>query len=428
MTMRRAIALLSMLTLLLSAGCGKQEGFRPIDPDATVFWDRQTAETAALLETIAAEFNAAHPGPPIRIEYTGGYSEIDRKVSASIRARSLPALSVGYPGMTLQYIRAGAALPLDPLIEDPDTGFSPEEWADFLPAALDTNRYPSHGGAMYSFPFAKSVLVLYYNRDLLRAAGFDAPPATWNDFLEQCRAVKARLGLPAYAMNVDCSTVNGFILSMGGRLLADGATCYDSPEALRVFEIYETVAREELGFRIARGFDDQAAVSQGEAAFSFRSSAGRVQMAEAMAARVDAWGIARIPQADPQRPATVLYGPNFILFDTTPEQRDSAWRFVKHFTSPEVQVRWALGSGYVPVRKSAIDDPRARAFREQSPQNRAAFECLDFAHAEPNVAGWQQVRDIVERHLADLMGRRLDARTAAQRIKQEADATLAAAR
>jgi ABC-type glycerol-3-phosphate transport system substrate-binding protein len=243
----------------------------------------------------------------------------------------------------------------------------------------------------------------------------------------QCRDIRARLGLHAYAVNPDCSTVNGFILSMGGRILADGATCYDAPEALRVFELYETLAREGLAYRIAGGFDDQAAVSQGEAAFSFRSSAGRVQMAEAMAARADSWGIAPIPQADPERPATVLYGPNFILFDTTPEQRDSAWRFVRYFTSPEVQVRWALGSGYVPVRISALEHPRIRAFRAQAPQNRTAFDCIAWARAEPNVAGWQRVRDIVERALGDIMARRLDAHTAAHRIKQEADAVLAAA-
>ncbi|MFP4500335.1 MAG: extracellular solute-binding protein [Candidatus Hydrogenedentota bacterium] len=413
------------ILVLALTGCGGREGFRPVDPEAAVFWDRQTSETAALLERIAAAFNAQHDGPPIRIEHTGGYSEIDRKVLASLRAGVLPALSVGYPGMTLQYIASGAVPPLDPLIGDPAVGLDEETLADYVPAALETNRYPQHGNRFFSFPFAKSVLVMYYHAGLLRAADIDAPPASWTEFLAQCRQIKARTGKYAYAIDVDCSTVNGFIYSMGGTVYREGATHYDSPEAVRVFKLYETIANEELGYQIAGGFDDQVSVSQGEAAFSFRSSAGRVQMAQVMAERMDDWGIARIPQADPENPATVLYGPNFILFDTTRAQRRTAWAFVKHFTSVDVQVRWAIGSGYVPVRTSALADPRLKAFLAGAAQNRIAFENLAFARAEPNVAGWPRVRDLVEQTVAAILAGRIEAAPAAAELKANADAALA---
>lgn len=413
------------------AGCGGAPSpgdgaaFRPVNAGAAVFWDRQTADTAGLLASIVAEFNATSPGVPVRLEYAGGYSEIYRKVIASLRAGVAPALAVGYPNMTLHYAREGAVAALDPFLTSPETGFSDEEWADFLPAALETNRYDALGGQMYSFPFAKSVLVLYYSRELLDAAGLDAPPATWDEFLAQCRQITARTGKPAYAIDLDCSTISGFIYSRGGEVYAEGQTRYESAEAVAVFDLFATIIREGLGYVISGGFDDQVAVSQGQAAFSFRSSAGRQQMAEVMVSNPGAWGIAPIPQADPAKPATVLYGPDFVVFAGPPAHQASAWGFIKHFTSVDAQVRWALGSGYVPVRKSAMNDPRIAAFMDAAPQNRTAFDSLPYARAEPNIAGWQHVRDLVEQAASDVVSGRATARDACAELKKNADAALA---
>ena len=382
----------------LGLGCSRQEeGFRPINPDAAVFWSRQITGSAELLRAMAGEFNAAWDGLPIKVEHTGNYSDIFRKVSASIRARSLPAMAVAYESMTAEYIAAGAVTRLDPYVNDPDIGFTQEDLDDFFPAVLDMNRFEEHGGAMYSFPFAKSVLMLYYNRRVLRAAGFEAPPATWDEFLDQCRKVTAQTGNPAYALNVDCSTVDGMIFSMGGEVIRGRETLYDAPEALRVFGLIETLAKEKLAYQITPGtYDDQVAFANDKVAFALRTSSGREDMRELMG-DPDAWGMAAIPQADPAQPATVLYGPNICVFDTTPEQARAAWAFVKHFTSPESVVRWSLGTGYLPIRKSAANHPDMQASWAEWKDNRAAFDCLSYAKPEPNVKGWQQVRDEVAR-------------------------------
>ena len=112
----------------------------------------------------------------------GGYSEIFRKLVTSIQARTVPAMAVGYQSMTTVYAQAGAIVPLDPLIADPGLGLSEQELADFFPVVLETNRYPTLDNGMYSFPFCKSVLMLYFNKRVLSAAGIDAPPRTWDEF------------------------------------------------------------------------------------------------------------------------------------------------------------------------------------------------------------------------------------------------------
>ncbi len=418
----------ALLACVLLAGCGPRgpkEGFAPIDPEAAVFWDRQTTETAELLQQLAADFNASwKEGPPLKVERSGGYDEIFRKTSASIRAHVLPSMAVCYENMTAQYIPTGAVRALDEYMRDAQTGFSQSELDDFFPAVLETNRYAEFGGKMYSFPFTKSVLMMYFNKAVLAKAGFDRPPDTWDEFLAQCRAVKAKTGKFAYAVNPDCSTIDGMIFSRGGEVYADGKARFDSPESIAVFELYETLAKEGLAYQISAAFDDEIAFSKDDVAFTFRTGSGRIHVAALMQDRMDQWGLVRIPQADPAHPRTVLYGGNICLFNTTPEQARTAWAFVKYFTSKETMVRWALGTGYLPFRRSVADDPAVKDLWAQWPYSRASFDCLDFARPEPNIRGWQEVREVVAKALRQVLDGNLTGREAAAALQRQTEELL----
>ncbi len=418
------------------AGCGgtpagtaaSAPAFRPVDTAAAVFWDRQITETGELLRQLVAEFNAAHPGLPIKVEHAGSYSDIFRKVSASIQAGVLPAMTVSYENMTSEYIPTGAALELDPLINAPNTGLTPAELDDYFPAALEPNRYADFGGKMYSFPMSKSILMLYYNRRVMAKAGLGAPPATWDEFLDQCRKIKAATGKPAHAVSVDCSTVDAMIFSRGGEVIGGRQTLFDAPAAVAVFTFYATLVREGLAYQIAPGtYQDNEALAKDEIAFTFRTSSSRSDIMLLMDNDKTRWGMARIPQQDPAHPATVLFGPNVTLCNTTPEQNAAAWTFVKWFTTPEISARWAAGTGYLPVRKSAMDRPEMKRLFDQWECNRAAFDCLDFARCEPNVTGWQQVRDLVARTLSEVLSASREPGDAARSLKREADEALARA-
>ncbi len=441
--MSRACSILSLLSsLVLLAGCGGSPNaavsqnagslstklFKPIDENAAVLWDRQTLETADLIARIAEEYNTGRDGLPVRVEHLGGYNDINRKVSVSIQAGALPAMAVGYESMTTEYVRAGAVVSFDEYVHDSDVGLSTRDLDDFFPGVLETNTYPQFGGKMYSFPFTKSVLMLYFNRGVMSAAGIDAPPATWDEFLAQCRQIKAETGTSAYAMDIDCSTIDGMIYSMGGELIDGSETLFDRPASVTVFKLLETLAKEDLAFQIQPGtFDDRDEFARDRAAFFFRSSSHRPYTAALMAATPDAWGLTRIPQVDPERPVTVLYGGNICIFRTTPDQQRVAWGFIKYFTSPDVSVRWALGSGYLPIRKSAAQNPDMQAFFRQWRYNREPFDCLPFARPEPNVAGWQEVRTLVERAASEVMAGLKTGEQAARNLKQQADEALRAA-
>ncbi len=432
-------AFLFSLTLIAVCGCGEKAPetgqdsdaaaqapkFKSIDPNRAVFWTRQTQIGLKLLRSLVHDFNEGREGLEIHAEPAGNYGDIFKKVSAGIHAKSLPSMAEAYESMTYEYAKAGAAIALDDFVKDPQLGFTQADLDDIFPAFIETNTYTALGGKMYSFPFAKSVLMLYFNKRVLDKAGISEPPGTWEEFIEQCRQIKDKTGKFAYAASIDCSTVDGILFSMGGDILRGAETLYDSPESLKVFEIFETLSKEKLAYYVTPGtFDDQAAFVQDKVAFVFRTSVGQIYFEELMQGDRDSWGMVRIPQDDPSRPGTILFGPNVSIFATTEEQQRTAWEFMKYFTSKDVSVTWALGSGYLPIRRSAVEDERMQKHWAQWEYNREAYDCLDFARAEPNLPGWQQIRPLVENAQTAVMAGLKTAKKATTELKLAADVIL----
>jgi len=67
--------------------------------------------------------------------------------------------------------------------------FSSDDLKDLFPSFID--HYPQAGNQVYSLAFMRSLEVMYYNAEMLKAAGFDQPPATWDNFLKVCAAVNS---------------------------------------------------------------------------------------------------------------------------------------------------------------------------------------------------------------------------------------------
>ncbi len=62
---------------------------------------------------------------------------------------------------------------------------------DYFAGILDSNRVDGH---LFGIPWYVDTRLLYYRRDLLQQAGFDAPPATWHEWTQMLGAIKAMVG------------------------------------------------------------------------------------------------------------------------------------------------------------------------------------------------------------------------------------------
>jgi ABC-type glycerol-3-phosphate transport system substrate-binding protein len=288
------------------------------------FWHTRRGSQEAALKAICESYEQENPDVDLVPVYQGGYNDLLKKVRGAIQARSLPALSVAYESHVSEYMANGAIRPLDDLLSDPQTGFSKEEIADIPEPYIRSNQYQQYGGQLLSFPFTKSNLVLFYNRSLLKKSGFEAPPATWDEFERQAAAVTAAIGKPAYAFDIDASTLDGMIYSQGGGLVAaDGeTTLLDQPPTVRMLTLLQRMARAKTLTQV-EGDDVPAMFVAQQCAFAMSTSAGRAELEELVGGKFD-WDIAVIPHGDGVAPVTVMYGPNICIFKSTPDQDASS--------------------------------------------------------------------------------------------------------
>jgi len=424
---RMGVWALGVALVMGAAGCGF-DGAEKTE-EMLVFWHTQSQENAKLLREIIAEYNASNPPMKVSPRYIGGYGALFRKVRATIPTGKLPDLVVAYESMVAEYIESDAVVPLDEYIDDPEIGLSEESRADIFPRILENNRYPAYGNKFYTFPFTKSLLMMYYNRDLLRQAGFGAPPQTWDEFKRHCDAV-TKLGKRGYAISIDASTVDGTVMSFGGAILSDDRTeaLFDRPAGVAAFKVIYDLAKSGGGYLIdSESYGDRKDFSNGNCAFVIRSSTTRPYIDQDIGDRF-AWDLCIIPQGTAEKaekdPVTVMFGANIAVMKTTPERQRAAWHFIRYFCSKEVTAKWATGTGYLPVRKSAAETKTVKDFFAEKTVNRRAFDTLPFARPEPGVFGWQAVRNLIEAAESKAIGGRETPETIAGELTAQANKIL----
>jgi len=422
----------AFLVAVVVGGCSDQGGDVPPGKTVLEMWHSQKRQNEDALKDIVARFNAQNATYHVRLHNIGSYTALFRKARATLQSGQLPDLCICYPSMVAEFMEADAVLPLDDLLRDPQHGFTREELDDIFPVFLEDNRYPEFGNRLLSFPFTKSLLMLYYNAEILRAAGHEGPPETWEEFIAQCRDVKAKTGKLPFAYSRDPSSFDSMVMSLGGRLASveDRRSHFDSPEAIRALEILHTLASEGLAQVIAFGSDeDRTLFANGRVAFIMRSSTTRAYMAKDI---VDErgrdrfeWGMACPPIGKGQPKQTVLYGGNILVFKSNRKRHLGAWEFIKFFVSPEITAEWSVRTGYLPIRRSAARTKTLQEFFARHPRNRVPFETIPYSRREPSVAGWQAVRTHIATALTRVVTGRMSPAQAARELARAADAELA---
>ena len=154
-----------------------------------MWWHAMSGELGRQLEKLAADFNASQSEYRIVPSYKGNYTETVTAAIFAFRSRTQPAIvQVNEIATATMTAAKGAIYPVFELMRDEREAFSP---AAYLPAV--TGYYADVAGNMLSFPFNASTPILYYNKNLFRAAGLDpeVPPKTWPEVGAAAKRLRA---------------------------------------------------------------------------------------------------------------------------------------------------------------------------------------------------------------------------------------------
>lgn len=378
-----------------------------------VYWHNRPQKDQDLLQSMFDDFNKSNQfGIKARAEIGGAsYNDVYNKVNAAIQAGQPPDLSVAYQNQAAFYRAQGAVIDLNPFIQSKKYGLSAEDLKDYFQTFLDSDANPQFKNERLGFPTQRSMEVMYYNADWLTKLGYDAPPKDWKTWEEAAtKASDAAKHNYGYPWKHDASDFASMVFSRGGRILAADGTAYvfNSQAGVDTVALQQRLFKNKWAVEIppSERFGEQNRFASGNLLFVFGSSSGLPFYRDAIdKGGKFKWDIALVPYTD--KPAMNLYGASISAYKTTPEKELAAWLVIKFLGEKAQTVKWAVETGYFPVRLSAKDDV-VKAYKANPSWGAAAdsyakmFDWIQYAMIESPVAGYDPVRTLIDK---DVMSR-----------------------
>jgi len=384
--MRKSVFVLIIaiiVTTFMLTGCGEPD---PAEGKTkVVFWHAMGGTLGDILSGMIEDFNEQNTDIFVDAQFMGNYQTLSQKLMAAAQVQNTPTMAQAYEAWTQNFIDAGIVEPIENFITE---SFDKD---DFFKVMLENNTF---NGKIYSFPFNKSMPVLYLNMDILKEAGIDKIPSTHEELLDAYRKIKATGKYYGTAFSAkDVWNFLCLILQNGGKITNEDETeaYFNTPEAKKALEYLMTIINEELGY-LTTGYDHQSEFLSKKVGIITSSSVSKAYMEDSVTFD---WATAPLPKG--VRNAAILSGTNIIIFNDnrdncSTEQQKAAWKFIKWFTDTEQTAYWSIKTNYMPVRKSSLDTQQMRDHLKKDPLLQAAIDQLPYAQFEPKSSKWYQCR------------------------------------
>jgi multiple sugar transport system substrate-binding protein len=373
------------LMLILLVGCSNRND-RVVE---VKFWHAMGGPLGKALNELVEEFNEENPGIHIMSVSMGNYQALTQKIMASILAGNPPTIAQVYESWTSSLTQADAIQPIEDFIYGED-GLSDEDVSDIFPIFIKDNTW---NGRFITIPFNKSVTTYFYNTDMFEEEGIERFPGTWGEFLEAAKRLTKDTnddGEPdiwGTAFPVNAGMFAQILHAKGGRLLSpnEKQPMFQNDEGVEAIKfIYDLIYTYRVAY-LTTGYEHQDDFIAGNVAIISGSSVSYSFIKEAK----PRFRIGLAPPPGDKKKAVFIAGTNVAIFRNSGEkEKEAAWKFIKWFISKEIQARWAIRTGYLPVRKSTLELPEVKQHLRSVPGLRDVWASLDYALIEPRTPGW----------------------------------------
>lgn len=316
----------------------------------------------------------AHPNIDIRIEDTP-FDEYSTRQLTALRAGGGGDVMMVDNLIVAPAVGTGGLAPLDDCIASQDA-MEPEDWIPGLYKVGNVN------GTQYSLPFDTDTRILFYNKQLLDAAGVEEVPTTWEEYYAAADAIAALDMEDVYPMSYVGARVPALSYMWLGPyfnqldtdiLTDDGESNVLADETVRVFEHGLKLARYAPEAAVAYNPGDlKNLFVQGRLAFLIQGPwlDGQIQ-AETDWTLGEEYDVALIP--GPEEGVTgSANGGWHIAMGTNTEYPEEACEFLAWVTSPEIMA--IATKDHIPTRISAQNSEFYQDYVSDDPVMQKAIE------------------------------------------------------
>uniref|UniRef100_UPI003B517374 sn-glycerol-3-phosphate ABC transporter substrate-binding protein UgpB n=1 Tax=Roseovarius indicus TaxID=540747 RepID=UPI003B517374 len=378
------------------------------------FWHAMGGALGEKVEEIATDFNEMQDEFKVVPTYKGNYTENMTAAIAAFRAGEQPHIvQVFEVGTATMMAAQGAVKPVYEVMGNADIDWDADA---YLPAVK--SYYTTPEGQLLSLPFNSSTPVMWYNKDMLDAAGVAEVPQTWDDMFAAAEKLKAN--------GADCAFSFGW---QSWVMLENYLAWHDEPIGTQQngfagldteFVFNESTDLTELLQRIAdsqadgmfkyggRRGDSLPLFTTGECAMWMNSSAYYAGISEQAEFE---FGQAMLPVNTAVRDEaqnSIIGGATlWVLEGHDDAEYQGVAEFFNYMSTPEVQADWHQSSGYVPITTAAYELSKEQGFYDENPGTDTAIKQLSLNEPTENSRGirfgnFVQIRDIINEELEAL--------------------------
>jgi ABC-type glycerol-3-phosphate transport system substrate-binding protein len=368
------------------------------EPAVTVtFWHGQSGVLGDRLKELVDKFNSSHK-VQVNASFQGSYTgnELQTKLLSSVQAGNPPDMAqLTGAADVANFYKAKALVPVQQFVDGPN-GLTKDQLADFVPSFLDDNSLPINGkSTLVSWPLSKSESVMYYDPDILKAAGVTVPK-TWDEFRTALKTIKDKTSFTPMAWTP--SLFDMFLPQLyaaGGAPLSADLTkaTFNSPEGVAALQYEADLVNVDKTVTVTKGFDWQDPFAQGKVGFAISTNVSVPYIQGAMPKdKTFQLGMAPLP-AGAKGSKTSLYGNNVVIFaKAAADHQLGAWIFLKWLTDTDQTVAWSLASGYMPLRVSAKNSAAFKAAAEKDPRLLVPLDAAPGAYGSPKSADFPKIQ------------------------------------
>ena len=213
-------------------------------------------------------------------------------------------------------------------------------------------------GKQVGLAFATSNPIMYYNADLVKAAGGnpDTPPKTWDEVIALASKIKA-LGNGVDGMDFrwqgDDWMFSALLFGAGGKMLSDDEqkVAFNGPEGQKAVELISRFVKEG-GMPVFTKAAGEQAFAAGKVGFEFQTTGALVNTIKNVGTKFDL-RTAQIPLIDPDKGHLPTGGNAVVILAKDAAKQDAAWKFAKFAAGPYGASVVVPGTGYVPNNELA---------------------------------------------------------------------------
>ena len=347
----------AVITPFLGA-CGNQgETTNPVEVATSTgegveleFWHGMSGAMGETLNKLIEDFNSnvgEEKGITIEGVYQGGYTDLNSKLMASIKAGTSPALIQGTSNSIMDLLPSGVVQSLDEYIYHDEIGMN--DYEDIYEAFRNEGSSFDETGTIYGLPFSKSTDLYYYDEAFFEEHGLEVP-TTWEEVEEVSKQMSEITGRPSFGID----NLPNYFITMLNQHQADytnerGDILFNHETSVAILE--QLKANIEAGHWRLAGEDmyHSGPFMSGLVQSYIGSSAGYTFLTDDVK-----WNTAPLPQIDTENPAYIQQGNMVAILNQnkTSEEVYGAYEFLKYLCSEEAVLEWSMNTGYLPIKET----------------------------------------------------------------------------